>query len=94
MSPAVVAVMDRSRLRLTGALTRVSAPLLHKQLLTFGAASIVDLSAVPSVDSAGLATLAQWMSSVSPRPSIVGFPDGLAELKAAYRLSDLLELAR
>lgn len=93
-SPVSIGLDDAGRLTISGALSRSSSVTLDTLLRGVTGARIVDLSAVPSVDSAGLATLAQWMSSLPSRPSIVGIPDGLAELKAAYRLSDTLELAR
>ncbi|MFD1298280.1 STAS domain-containing protein, partial [Lysobacter gummosus] len=44
-----------------------------------------DLTQVSSVDSAGLALLAE-LAAQAPDVAVVGEPAGLAELRAAYRL--------
>jgi phospholipid transport system transporter-binding protein len=52
-----------------------------------------DLSGVASVDSAGLALLAELASRAGSRIAVVGDPQGLAELRAAYRLDAALDFA-
>lgn len=52
----------------------------------------IDLNAVPAIDSAGLALLAELAAQL-PGASIEGAPAGLAELRAAYRLDPTLGFA-
>ncbi|KGM56785.1 hypothetical protein N799_02535 [Lysobacter arseniciresistens ZS79] len=52
----------------------------------------LDLNAVPSLDSAGLALLAELAAQL-PDARIDGSPAGLAELRAAYRLDPALGFA-
>ncbi|NUO77837.1 MAG: STAS domain-containing protein [Lysobacter sp.] len=47
----------------------------------------LDLSAVSTVDSAGLALLAE-LAARAPGLSVTGAPPGLSELRAAYRLDE------
>nr|WP_245156414.1 STAS domain-containing protein [Lysobacter solisilvae] len=51
-----------------------------------------DLTAVTRVDSAGLAMLAELADGL-PGARVEGRPDGLDELRAAYRLQDDLSFA-
>jgi len=51
-----------------------------------------DLAAVPRIDSAGLAMLAELADGL-PGLVVAGRPDGLDELRAAYRLQDTLSFA-
>lgn len=50
----------------------------------------LDLRAVDRVDSAGLALLAELAARLGPVSEVVGDPVGLAELRAAYRLTPTL----
>ena len=66
---------------------------LWKQLQPMlGAVRTLDLGAVGEVDSAGLALLAE-VSARSPGASLEGAPEGLTELRAAYRLDAKLGYA-
>ena len=51
------------------------------------------LEAVPSVDSAGLALLAELAARAGGGVTVVGQPRGLAELRTAYRLDAALAFA-
>lgn len=52
-----------------------------------------DLRAVPRVDSAGLALLAALAERAGGTVEVDGSPEGLAELRAAYRLTPTLAFA-
>lgn len=52
-----------------------------------------DLTAVQRVDSAGLALLAELAARSTDGIVVDGTPEGLAELRAAYRLSRQLAFA-
>jgi phospholipid transport system transporter-binding protein len=52
-----------------------------------------DLTAVSTVDSAGLALLAELAARLGGAVSVGGRPPGLDELRAAYRLQDDLSFA-
>lgn len=56
-------------------------------------ANAVDLAAVSRVDSAGMAMLAELQARADGRLAMRGTPDGLPELRAAYRLDDALQTA-
>lgn len=87
--------LESERLILSGALSRATANALQARLRSAQRVRIVDLSAVTEIDSAGLATLAQWMRSLTgDRPTLFGNPAGLAELRSAYRLDKNLDPAR
>lgn len=78
-------------LRFAGALSRAHVPALWKQLPALEGVTTLDLEGVASVDSAGLALLAEIAARASDRPIILslskdGAPAGLAELRSAYRL--------
>ena len=51
------------------------------------------LEGVPSVDSAGLALLAELAARAGGAVALVGEPRGLAELRSAYRLDAALAFA-
>lgn len=78
----------------TGTLDRAAAaalwPQLHKSLKDVRR---FDLSAVPRVDSAGLALLAELAAIAGVSVTLQGRPDGLDELRTAYRLQDDLSFA-
>lgn len=79
-------------LRFAGALSRASVPALWKRLPALEGVTTLDLTDVASVDSAGLALLAEVAARASSGQPIVlglskdGAPAGLAELRSAYRL--------
>ena len=79
---------------LGGVLDRAACAGLWKRALPLvPGVEVLDLSAVKSVDSAGLALLAE-LAGRNPGTKLVGSPAGLAELRAAYRLDDALAFAR
>lgn len=84
MTSAVRVARDGDALQLHGPLDRAAVPAAWAALrpLLAGARTL-DLRGVPSVDSAGLALLAE---AAAGGLGIVGEPAGLAELMAAYRL--------
>jgi len=53
-----------------------------------------DLEAVPRIDSAGLALLSELAGRAGGGIAIDGEPDGLSELRAAYRMQTDLDLSR
>lgn len=88
--PASVAI-DGDTLRFSGALTREAVPGLWKQAVArVGGISRIDLAAVERVDSAGVALLAELAAHAATAPAIDGTPEGLAELREAYRLAPSL----
>jgi len=83
--------LDQGTLRVTGALDRSAVIALWPQLqgMVKGAQAL-DLTAVPRVDSAGVALLAELAARVRTEGRVLaiqGTPAGLTELEAAYRLS-------
>ena len=84
---------DGDTLAFGGALERAAIATLWPQLRSAGSGiRRLDLSAVTSVDSAGLALLAELCARTSIN-EIAGAPAGLAELRAAYRLDPHLAFA-
>ena len=85
---------DADSLRFSGPLDRDAAARLwpQAQKLLDGVHRF-DLSAVSSVDSAGLALLAELAAGLDGGVSVLGRPTGLDELRAAYRLEDDLSFA-
>jgi len=81
---------DGEALVFSGALDRAAAATLWSQAraLVSGVRRF-DLNAVSTVDSAGLALLAELAAQVEG-VEVVGTPVGLSELRAAYRLDDAL----
>lgn len=86
-------------IRFAGALSRASVPGLWKQLPALDGVTTLDLTSVTSVDSAGLALLAEVSARAAAplvlSPALVAGsqhapPEGLAELSAAYRLDATL----
>ncbi|WP_058836091.1 STAS domain-containing protein [Luteimonas abyssi] len=53
-----------------------------------------DLSAVPRIDSAGLALLVELAARAGGGITVAGSPAGLAELGAAYRMQTDLDFSR
>ena len=83
-TPTVTRLADT--LVFTGALERGGLAVLWRQAQPLRAGiTRLDLQAVSRVDSAGLALLAEL---AAPGVSIDGSPDGLSELRDAYRLDD------
>lgn len=69
------------------------APLWRPALAGAAGAGRYDLRAVTEVDSAGLALLAELAARGARPVELVGTPDGLQELRAAYRLDHALRPA-
>lgn len=81
---------DGGTLAFAGALTREAVAALWPQLARQAAGlERIDLSAVSSVDSAGLALLVEVAHRAGGVP-VVGDPPGLDGLRRAYRLSPAL----
>ena len=81
---------DGTALRLAGALDRAAASAAWPALLPLlDGARVLDVSGVTRLDSAGLALLAEAAARLSAQGAparIEGHPEGLAALRAAYRL--------
>lgn len=82
---------DCDTLAFGGVLERAAVASLWSQLRAAKARRL-DLSAVESVDSAGLALLAE-LSARLGITEVVGSPPGLADLRRAYRLDAALTFA-
>jgi phospholipid transport system transporter-binding protein len=90
----VAVVRDGDTLVVTGALVRASvAAAWARALPQVAGVRRIDVTQVASVDSAGLAFLAELAARAGDRVAISGQPAGLAELRAAYRLDDALAFA-
>lgn len=84
---------DGDALVFGGALERTAVAVLWPQLRSPGnGLRRLDLSAVSSVDSAGLALLVELCARAGIT-DVVGTPPGLAELRTAYRLDSRLAFA-
>ena len=82
---------DGQALVFAGPLERAAVPALWRAALPLlDGADAIDISAVPHVDSAGLACLAELQARAGGRLSVRGEPDGLPGLRAAYRLDATL----
>lgn len=77
----------------TGALVRDAIAPLWPHALAATGARRHDLRAVTRVDSAGLALLAELAARGNGPVQLVGNPEGLQELRAAYRLDHALRPA-
>lgn len=78
----------------SGVLAREAVTGLWQQALPqLGGVRRLDLGQVSRVDSAGLALLAE-LSARAGGAAVDGLPDGLGDLRAAYRLDDALAFAR
>jgi phospholipid transport system transporter-binding protein len=85
---------DGDALVFTGALLRDAVAGVWRQLPdTLPGVRRLDLAAVSRVDSAGLALLAEIGARAGNDVVVVGDPPGLAELRAAYRLTPALTFA-
>jgi phospholipid transport system transporter-binding protein len=92
--PAARVAREGDALVFTGALVRDAiAPLWAPALDGATDPERYDLRAVPRVDSAGLALLAELAARGSRSVELVGTPEGLQELRAAYRLDPALRSA-
>lgn len=75
----------------SGALLRDDvARLWPAAIAALDGARSLDLAAVPRIDSAGLAMLSALSARTGGGLAPTGSPEGLAELRAAYRLSPSL----
>lgn len=87
-------VHDGETLRFRGPLLRHAVAGLWKRLpADAGAIRHLDLSAVESIDSAGLA-LISLLATRAGGVSVEGRPEGFTELRGAYRLGHDLTFAR
>lgn len=78
----------------TGALLRDDVAALWRQApQSLGGVLRLDVRAVERIDSAGLALLAELAARAGGEVPVDGAPDGLAELRGAYRLSPTLGFA-
>lgn len=78
----------------TGVLARAAVAGLWRQALPqLAGVRRLDLTAVESVDSAGLALLAELSARVDGA-ALEGMPAGLRDLRSAYRLDDTLAFSR
>lgn len=87
--PAAAVDRPGALLRLRGRLDRTSVPTLWPQALrVLDGAQGLDLHAVETLDSAGLALLAELATRIATTATvrIEGQPPGLAGLCAAYRM--------
>lgn len=88
--PANVA-REGDTLRFSGALSRDAVAGLWKQAAPqVEGVRRIDVSGVPWVDSAGVALLAELSARAGAGALVEGAPQGLAELRAAYRLAPSL----
>jgi len=92
---AASVLREGDTLRFSGALLRDSVAALWKQAApAVGGVRRIDLAAVPRVDSAGMAMLAELADRCGEEPGILGTPAGLSELRAAYRMTPSLAFSR
>lgn len=83
-------VREGDALRFSGALLRDSVAGLWKQAATqLAGVRRIDLMGVSRVDSAGVALLAE-LAARAGDPVVEGAPEGLVELRAAYRMAPSL----
>lgn len=88
--PAATVAREGDVLRFSGALLRAAVPGVWRNALPLvGGVRRLDLAAVSRVDSAGVALLAE-LSARAGGAVVEGAPEGLAELRAAYRLAPAL----
>ena len=84
---------DGDALVFAGALLRAEVAAIWRQASReLAGVHRFDLAAVPRIDSAGLALLAE-LGARAGEVTVDGLPEGLAELRAAYRLDPRLGFA-
>lgn len=82
---------DGPALVFSGRLDRSTVPGLWRSIGSHaGEAEVARLDAVASIDSAGIALLAELAARTPAGLRVEGNPTGLADLRAAYRLGDNL----
>lgn len=74
-----------------GDLIRATTTALCKQMPSLAGVRQIDLTAVATVDSAGVALLAETIAGSEAGADIIGSPDGLDALRSAYRLDSRLQ---
>lgn len=85
---------DGDALVFDGALLRDAIAALWRQLpKALDGVRRLDVRAVERIDSAGLALLAELAARADGEVAVDGAPEGLAELRGAYRLSPALGFA-
>ena len=92
-NPASVSRQDTA-LVFSGVLDRAAVTALWPALQASSGVQVLDLTAVPRVDSAGLALLAELAArarAAGGTAEIIGSPTGYNELSAAYRLAPTLD---
>jgi phospholipid transport system transporter-binding protein len=92
-NPASVRRQDTA-LVFSGVLDRAAVTALWPALQASSGVQVLDLTAVPRVDSAGLALLAELAARLRAQgsdPRFNGAPAGFNELGAAYRLAPSLD---
>ncbi|WP_066098483.1 STAS domain-containing protein [Xanthomonas massiliensis] len=90
--PAAGVRRDGDTLVLNGVLDRAAATALWPQAQAQAAGiARIDLAAVPRVDSAGLALLAELCARAGHAVAVEHAPAELAELRAAYRMGPGLD---
>jgi phospholipid transport system transporter-binding protein len=93
-SAATRVAREGAALVFTGPIERAAVHTLWAAALPLlDGADAIDLAAVPRVDSAGLALLAELQDRAAGRLAVRGSPDGLPGLQAAYRLDASLQPA-
>lgn len=95
-NPATATTASRqgTTLVFSGVLDRAAVTALWPSLQASTGVQVLDLSAVPRVDSAGLALLAELAARLraqGSQPRFNGAPAGFNELGAAYRLAPTLD---
>jgi phospholipid transport system transporter-binding protein len=94
MAAAATVRREAGTLAFAGALDRAAVPALWPRALdVLAGVERFDLTAVASVDSAGLALLVELAQRVGG-VELAGDPPGLDGLRRAYRLSPSLSFAR
>jgi len=73
--------------RLAGPLTVAGIAGLRPRDLPLTGIERIDLSAVPAVDTVGIALIAEIVGKTQPRARVDGRPVGLTELCQAYRIT-------
>lgn len=80
---------DGDTLRLSGPITGLTVVELDRKALPLEGFRVISLDAVTTVDTVGVALIAQLVARAShsgSRPQVTGSPSGLSELCLAYRI--------